>query len=947
MRKFLSLLTVVILCISLLPVPAQAGEIKSKGSQQSLTSTYFIDESGDLYQWRSRESLYSSEDLRSFEPVKIEGIANVIEVSGNPYLGAAVTADGSAYTWGWAGIEHLSEKDFEQSQTPVKVAGLTNVVSVSAASYDYSLAAITADGSLYTWGRKYVGDDKKWNPIIKTYHTPQKVSGLSDVVAVDCNGLTFAAITKSGDLYTWGMEMMGENGYGKFMNSAVPRKILSQVNSVSLGRYTACAVTVDGTLYTWGSNDEHALARSAIEDHGNNRYGDPTPSPALYNIKTACMGETFYGMAIDYDGKLHVWGDYGDPGREKSDYSTTILKEPVTIESDEKFVSLALGQGVNAAVTEKGDLYGWFGTLEPLYLLSGVKVPGEVNGGGSEVTAPPAGTSPQVSPYRTVAPGYVVLQNGDLYQWTPDETVEEGSSLKKVEGISNVVDISVCIDQGSHAPSSVAAVTADGSLYTWGDNHDGILALGDKVDRAAPTKVDLKNVVAVSLGVYSNGAALTSDGSMYVWGSQYRGDDKNYRPKYEDVLKPQKVKSLSNVVSIGCCYSNYGAVTSNGDLYTWGADDSGVNGYGNKHSSPTPRKILENMQSVQLGRMTGCGISKDGELYTWGAASGTSNVDGLPVYTPRKVDIPPVKSVTIGEMFYMAAITVDGQLYMWGNAKIDRQDDGFFNSMPTLIVYDGGKANSAALGWGYSQLLTEDGGLYIWGFNFGYKAGEIGPRPASAQEPTFLMAGVKVPGQSTGSLENFASLTPREYKEGQFTDVEEDQWYGAQQQGTVKRAFELGLVDGMGGGAFAPEGQLRLSEAIKLACTVHSVYAGDGMAFPAASPWYDPYVNYAITQGILRVGDFTDYTATATRAQMAYLFANALPAGALQPVAGALTPPDVAAGDAYAAQIQRLYQAGVLRGDDEAGTFHGGQNITRAQATAIITRLALPDQRAS
>ncbi len=559
-----------------------------------------------------------------------------------------------------------------------------------------------------------------------------------------------------------------------------------------------------------------------------------------------------------------------------------------------------------------------------------------------------APSAPQVNPYRTVALGYVVLQNGDLYQWTPDDTVDAGSSLKKVEGISNVVDLSVQVDQGSHAPKSVAAVTAGGSLYTWGDNSEGVLALGDTTDRAAPTKVDLDNVISVRLGTYHNGAALTAGGDMYVWGLQYNGDDRNYRPTYRKVLKPEKVKSLSNVVSIGCGghdeYANYGAVTASGDLYTWGIDDYGVNGYPTDQSSKTPRKILENVQSVELGRMTGSAITKDGSLYTWGVESW-----GAPTtetgHTPRKVEIPPVKFATIGEMFYMAAITTDGQLYMWGNAKIDRDDSGFNESSPTLITYDGGKAASASLGWGYSQLVTEDGDLYIWGLNRIYKHGEIGPLLVSARTPTFLMAGVKVPGQAAGSLDHFATLPRREYRENQFTDVDETKWYGAGQQGTVKQAYELGLIDGMGDGTFAPEGSLRLSEAIKLACAVHSVYTGDAMEFPAAAPWYGPYVTYAITSGIIQLGDFDDYTATATRAQMAYLFANALPADQLPAAPGALIPPDVADGDPYAAQIRRLYQAGVLQGDDASGAFHGGQSITRAQAAAIIARLALPSQR--
>lgn len=214
----------------------------------------------------------------------------------------------------------------------------------------------------------------------------------------------------------------------------------------------------------------------------------------------------------------------------------------------------------------------------------------------------------------------------------------------------------------------------------------------------------------MSLGVYSRGAALTSSGDMYVWGLQYRGDDKKYNPIYEEVLKPQKVKSLSDVISISCGSYNYGAVTRSGELYTWGSDSDGVNGYKTRQSSAVPRKILENVQSVELGRMTGSAITRDGSLYTWGTDA-KGHTAPPPDGSPFKVGIPPVKYATIGESFYMAAITKDGELYMWGNAKIDRQDGGFDKSAPTLIAYDGGKPACLSLGWGYSQMVTEDGGL--------------------------------------------------------------------------------------------------------------------------------------------------------------------------------------------------------------------------------------------
>lgn len=50
--------------------------------------------------------------------------------------------------------------------------------------------------------------------------------------------------------------------------------------------------------------------------------------------------------------------------------------------------------------------------------------------------------------------------------------------------------------------------------------------------------------------------------------------------------------------------------------------------------------------------------------------------------------------------------------------------------------------------------------------------------------------------------------------------------------------------------------------------------------------------------------------------------------------------PDVARQDQYGDEIYRLYEAGVLGGNDELGTFAPDRNIIRAEAASIIIRLA-------
>ena len=94
-------------------------------------------------------------------------------------------------------------------------------------------------------------------------------------------------------------------------------------------------------------------------------------------------------------------------------------------------------------------------------------------------------------------------------------------------------------------------------------------------------------------------------------------------------------------------------------------------------------------------------------------------------------------------------------------------------------------------------------------------------------------------------------------------------------------------------------------------------------------------------------GDFMDYTRAATRAEIAYIFSQALPATEffVQNTVGSI--PDVNSGAPYSEYIFMLSEAGVLTGSDEAGTFNPGNNITRAEAAAIITRVILPGTRAS
>ena len=191
------------------------------------------------------------------------------------------------------------------------------------------------------------------------------------------------------------------------------------------------------------------------------------------------------------------------------------------------------------------------------------------------------------------------------------------------------------------------------------------------------------------------------------------------------------------------------------------------------------------------------------------------------------------------------------------------------------------------------------------------------------------------------------------YKTGMYKDVTESKWYGTQNQGTIKSIVQMGLMKGYETGEFKPEGNITLAEAVAMAARLNSIYNGGTGTFTQASgsKWYQVYVDYCVSKGIIKASDFTNYNAKATRAQMAYIFANAVPTYELVAINN-VTVPDVKTTDSYGTYIYRLYNAGVLTGYKNTtgyknGAFAPTTNITRAEVATIVSRIALPSTRVS
>ena len=126
------------------------------------------------------------------------------------------------------------------------------------------------------------------------------------------------------------------------------------------------------------------------------------------------------------------------------------------------------------------------------------------------------------------------------------------------------------------------ALTADGAVWSWGRGGGGKLGHGDEQNQLLPKKIAAlagQRVVAVSAG-YAHSLALTADGSVCSWGyclygQLGHGDEQSQ-------LLPKKVEAFAGqrVVAVSAGSFHSLATTADGAVFTWGRGEYGILGHG-------------------------------------------------------------------------------------------------------------------------------------------------------------------------------------------------------------------------------------------------------------------------------------------------------------------------------------------------------------------------------
>jgi alpha-tubulin suppressor-like RCC1 family protein len=264
-------------------------------------------------------------------------------------------------------------------------------------------------------------------------------------------------------------------------------------------------------------------------------------------------------------------------------------------------------------------------------------------------------------------------------------------------------------------------LTKDHVVFSWGLNSKGQLGLGDFFPRGGPTH--LLPPPGVQFSKLACGAffsmALTSDGRLFAWGDNHRGNLGLGHNRTSAI--PTRVTFSEKILDVACGSLHTLALTSSGAVYGWGRNVDGEIGLGfTCHNSNTPGKLWIS-EVIQISAIFhSMALTRDGSLYVWGWNSGSLGLPGK-VHSPTLLRKGVIRMAAGGG--HSLALLEDGELIGWGCDSSGQLGLGSTASsrlpsiLPITPTLKSQSLRVASFGclYDHSFLVTDQGDLYTWG----------------------------------------------------------------------------------------------------------------------------------------------------------------------------------------------------------------------------------------
>ena len=284
------------------------------------------------------------------------------------------------------------------------------------------------------------------------------------IVSVAAGGWHCLALSREGEVYSWGDGNCGSLGHADGGERAVPSRIesLSRVESIAAGVYsTSAAVNENGRLFTWGM--------------ASNIMDETMPSGL--------------GYALD------------------AQTESQLTPKWVEALSEDRVVGVAFGEGFTLVVTDAGAVFS-FGYSPPRGALGHGSLEAEVLPRRIETLARTGRRCVAVAAGSCHA--LALTEEGELYGWghglgNGHGWDEQPTPHQLTALVGHRVKL-VCA-----GGSTSCAVTEKGELFTWGDGTSRQLGHGDEEQQVTPKRVMGLNGVKVAAAAICDTQTLVSD----------------------------------------------------------------------------------------------------------------------------------------------------------------------------------------------------------------------------------------------------------------------------------------------------------------------------------------------------------------------------------------------------------------------------------------------------
>ena len=316
----------------------------------------------------------------------------------------------------------------------------------------------------------------------------------------------------------------------------------------------------------------------------------------------------------------------------------------------------------------------------------------------------------------------------EVFVWGGDHFGQLGLSGKqsgKTYCVPRFCSFNILIKKVACGEEHSAFIATSGHVYSMGNNSEGRLGLGNNSLKSSPSPCLVEALhpykcVDVDCG-WGHTLALTSEGEVFSWGVGEYGA-LGIRST-ESQWEPVRVLSRAKGVQVACGSRHSVMVSSDGRAYAWGAGEAGQLGNGRREREliPTEVDIRENVRNAAAGIFHTLLLTKGGKVFSMGGNSFGQLGTGNKKSSCAPVRVEALEGIYIDKIasgHHSAAISERGDLFIWGTGVF-----GEYVYPRNISSYFKAGVQEVAIGGNFGIAVDASFTIYAWGAN---NNGELG-----------------------------------------------------------------------------------------------------------------------------------------------------------------------------------------------------------------------------